>query len=59
MEFDIKVQNLAMIYYLIGQSLSQKKLMWVIYGNLYYQMFTNNKVFIYDTAIVNLGRFHC
>jgi hypothetical protein len=30
MEFDIKVQNLAIIYYLIGRS--QKRLMWVIYG---------------------------
>jgi superfamily I DNA and RNA helicase len=54
MEFDVKVQNLAMIYYLIGRSHPQKRLMWVIYGT---KEFSNNEVFIYDTAVVNLDHF--
>jgi hypothetical protein len=34
MEFDIKVQDLAVIYYEIGRSLPQKRSTWIVYGTL-------------------------
>jgi hypothetical protein len=63
MEFDIKVQNLAMIYYYIGRSLSQKryplrtkKLLENFSTDVCY-LFTNNKVFIYHCSCKSLSFF--
>jgi hypothetical protein len=50
MEFDVKVQNLAMIYYLIGRSHPQKRLMWVIYGTIAAKILWSS---LFDSSNVN------